>query len=417
MRVGKRVWSRLLGVEGAVVEDIEWTGTDLVARVRLRHQHRGRCPHCRRRCPRYDGGSGRRRWRSLDVGTTRVCVEAEAPRVSCPEHGVVVAAVPWARHNSDFTRAFEDQTAWMTTRTDRTSVSGLMRIAWATVGRIVVRVADEARSRRDMLAGLRRIGIDEVSFRKGHRYLTIVVDHDSGRLLWAREGRNDDTVRAFFDELGPERSAAIELVSADGGAWIHRVVAERCPKAVICLDPFHVVKWAGDALDQVRRDVWNELRRSGNKEVALALKRSRYALWKAPENLTERQTRKLASIQKTNAPLYRAYLLKEQLRETFKHSGYEATAMLHAWLAWASRSRLKPFVELARKVRRNLEPAVAVLLFGLTNARIEGVNTKIRLLHRLAFGFHSAGALIGLAMLRLGGLCPPLPGREAPTAT
>jgi transposase len=411
--LAKRLWLRLVGVEGAVVEDVDWDEEEgaVVVALRPRYDERNRCGECHRRSPRYDRGEGRRRWRAMDLGTVRLYVEGAARRVRCREHGVVVAAVPWARHDARFTRDFDDQAAWMTTHTDRSTVCKLLRISWPTIGRIIARVGNEARRRTDLLAGLRRIGIDEISFRKGHRYLTVVVDHDSGRLVWAREGRNDDTVRAFFDELGTERAKAIELVSADGGAWIHRVVKERCPSATICLDPFHVVKWAGDALDEVRREVWNQARRSGNKRLALDLKRSRYALWKAPENLTERQTEKLATIQRTNAPLYRAYLLKEQLRQVFRHKGYAATDLLHDWLAWASRSKLRPFVELARKIRRHLEPTVAVLLFGLTNARIESVNTKIRLLHRLAFGFHTAGAMIALAMLRLSGICPPLPGR------
>lgn len=411
--LGKRLWRRLVGVERAVVEAVDWDeGAEaVVVSLRPHADERHRCGECRCRSPRYDRGDGRRRWRAMDLGTVKVYVEGEAPRVRCRKHGVVVAAVPWARHGARSTRDFDDQAAWMTTHTDRTTVCRLLRISWPTVGRIIARVGDEARARVDLLAGLRRIGIDEISFRKGHRYLTVVVDHDSGRLVWAREGRNDDTVRAFFDELGAERAKRIELVSADGGAWIHRVVKERCPQATICLDPFHVVKWAGDALDQVRRKVWNEARRSGNKRLARELKGSRFALWKAKADLTERQEEKLASIQRTNAPLYRAYLLKEQLREVFRHKGYEATDLLHEWLAWASRSKLKAFVELARKIRRHLEPTVAVLLFGLTNARIESVNTKIRLLHRLAFGFHSAGAMIALAMLRLSGICPPLPGR------
>jgi transposase len=159
-----------------------------------------------------------------------------------PEHGVVVAQVPWARAGSGFTCEFEDQCGWLAVHTSRTAVSALMRVAWRTVGRIVERLTDEGLAGTDLLANLRRIGIDELSYRKGHKYLTVVVDHDSGRLVWMQPGRDAATVHRFFDALGPERSAALELVSADGALWIEEAVAKRAPQAVRCLDPFHVVQ-------------------------------------------------------------------------------------------------------------------------------------------------------------------------------
>jgi transposase len=336
-------------------------------------------------------------------------VEAEARRVRCPEHGVVVAAVPWARHRSSFTRAFEDQAAWLVVRTDKTTLSSLLRIAWRTVGAIIERVSAERAKLLDPLAELHRIGVDEISYRKGHRYLTIVVDHDSGRLVWAMPGRDAQTLEQFFDALGPERCGKIQLVSADAASWIKTVVAARCPSATLCLDPFHIVQWATDALDQVRRDVWNELRRSGAEELAKSLKNSRYALWKNPEDLTDLQSAKLADIQRTNQPLYRAYLMKEQLREVFKMKGWLGLVMLDKWISWAQRSRLAPFVKLAKSIRKHRYDIQSALLHGLSNARLEAANTKLRLLHRLAFGFHSPRPLIALAMLKLGGLCPPLP--------
>ena len=146
---------------------------------------------------------------------------------------------------------------------------------------------------------------------RGHKYLTVVVDHDRGVLLWAHPGRDQKTLERFFDRLGPERCAQITLVSADAAEWIANVVAERCANAELCMDPFHVVQWATAALDEVRREVWNAARRSGQKAVAKDLKGARYALSKNPEDLTVRQGARLASIAKTNHRLYRAYLLNE----------------------------------------------------------------------------------------------------------
>ncbi len=275
-----------------------------------------------------------------------------------------------------------------------------------------MRPGREWRATADPLAGLRRIGIDEISYRRGQRYIMGVIDHDSGRLVWAADGRDATVLGEFFTLLGTERCKKIALVSCDQGAWVRRAVGEHCPNAIVCMDPFHVVQLGTDALDVVRREVWNEARRQKDAAGAKWLKGARWALWKAPERLSERQRAKLAQIQKTNRDLYRAYLLKEHLRAVFHQDTPEAAiGLLDAWCSWARRSRLASFVKLARTIRRDRAAIVATLTHRLSNARMEAANTTIRLITRRAFGFHSAAALIALAMLTLGGLCPPLPGR------
>jgi transposase len=411
-----RLWKRLLGVEHTVIEQILYDedAQAVVALVRPTRSRRRRCGVCARRCPGYDQGEGRRRWRALDLGVTQAFLEADAPRVACSQHGVVVAGVPWARHGAGFTRAFEDTAAWLAVHTSRVAVAELLRITWRSVGRICGRVAAGQAATVDRLQGLRRIGIDEISHRKGQRYLTVVVDHGSGRLVWAAPGRDEGTLEGFFDLLGPQRCQQVELVSADAAGWVANVVARRCPAARICLDPFHIVAWATDALDAVRRDTWNAARKGGDATLAKELKGARFALWKNPADLTRRQHAKLARIAEVNRPLYRAYLLKEELRLVFRVKGPRAVALLDAWLCWARRCRIPAFVALAAKIARHRAGIVATLTEGLSNALVESVNTKIRLLTRVAFGFHSPDALIGLAMLALGGLCPNLTGRAQP---
>jgi transposase len=333
-----RVWQRLLGLERAVVEEVEFdpVGGVLVVHARPAARGRRRCGVCGRRCPGYDRGQGRRRWRALDLGTIMAFVEAEAPRVRCVEHAVVVAAVPWARHGAGHTRAFDDTVAWLVTRTARSTVRQLTRIAWSTVGAILARVGADIDTRVDRLANLRRIGIDEISYKRGHHYLTVVVDHDTGRLVWAAAGRDKATLRRFFDELGEDRCGLITHVTADAAGWIAAVVAERAPGAVRCADPFHVVAWATHELDLVRRRVWNQARATpggiGRRPLgrspesagdARKLQRSRFALWKNPEDLTDRQRAKLAWIVTASPQLHRAYLLKEGLRSVFAVGGEE----------------------------------------------------------------------------------------------
>ncbi|MFE7395070.1 ISL3 family transposase [Streptomyces sp. NPDC057582] len=418
-----RIWARLLGVEKTVIEQVEAeeTGTGgeggeeilIVVCARPARGRRLRCGVCGRRCARYDKGEGRRRWRALDLGTLRAVIEADAPRVSCPEHGVTVAQVPWARHGAGHTYAFDATAAWLATCCSKTTVVQLLRIGWRTVGNICARVWVDVEAGVDLFAGLRRIGIDEISYKKRHKYLTIVVDHDSGRLVWAAAGRDKDTVHAFFDALGDARAAEITHVSADGAEWIDAVVAARCPDAVRCMDPFHVVKWATDALDTVRRDVWNAERGGKGRTTtgSKSLKRARFALWKNPEDLTAGQQAQLAFIARAHPLLHRAYLLKEGLRMALKQ-GCETAAMLWDWVLWARRCRIPAFVDLQRAIVRHWDAIIAAAEYGLSNGLIESTNTKIRLITRVAFGFKSPDALIALAMLSLGGHRPQLPGRQ-----
>ena len=237
--------------------------------------------------------------------------------------------------------------------------------------------------------------------------------------MWAAPGRDKATLEAFFDALGEQRCAQITHVSADGADWISTVVADRCPNAVRCADPFHIVKWATEALDEVRRQAWNQARgavhqrRAGRASGhAKALKHARYALWKNPENLTARQQAKLAWVAKTDPRLHRAYLLKEGLRLVFQLPYDEAVEALQVWIGWARRCRIPAFVELQRRIVKHKASILAAIEHGLSNGRIESVNTKIRLITRIAFGFRSPEALIALAMLNLGGHKPILPGRK-----
>ena len=359
-------------------------------------------------------------------------MEADAPRVTCRDHGVVVASVPWARHDAGHTRAFDEQVAWLATKTSKTAVTELMRVAWRTVGSIVERVWDDTEGLFDRFADLTRIGIDEISYKRGHKYLTVVVDHGSGRLVWAAPGRDTATLTAFFDALGEDRCALFTHVSADGASWIANAVRGKCPNAILCADPFHIVKWATDALDTVRRQTWTAVRKQAKTNDArrprgrprsdaparpdtanaTGIKRCRYALLRNPDTLSCKQVIQLDWVVRTHPDLARAYYLKEGLRVIFKLPLDEATEALDKWISWARRSRIDAFVKLQRSIVAHRDAILASIEHGLSNGRIESMNTKIRLITRIAFGFASPDALIALAMLSLGGHRPALPGRK-----
>ena len=360
-----------------------------------------RCSVCKRKVEAcYD--ERERRWRHLDVGGIMAQLRYSLRRVSCERCGVVVEDVPWAESDSRFSLPMEEHVAYHAQRTDRTTVTKLLRIAWRTVGTIVRRFVERHRERAgDPLDGLRIIGVDELSYRRHHQYVTTVVDHERGVVVWAGEGKSAETLNAFFKALGAERCARLEAVTIDmSGAYI-KAVSEASPQAQIIFDRFHVQRLAHDAVDEVRRE---EVR---NAEAAdkPKLKGTRWPLQKNPWNLTGFEKAKLVTLEQTNAPIYRAYLLKESLLAVLQGRQVNvASRKLDEWLAWARDSALAPFIKLASTIDQHRDGILAYVRTRLNNGRIEGLNGKARVITRRAFGFHSASALIAMLFLCCGGV-------------
>ena len=429
----KHLIRTLVGTEKIVVETTVTepkTGANIIiAHLPRKEQHK--CGICCKKCLPYDRGRGKRRWRCPDVGANMAYIEAESPRVCCPEHGVVTAAVPWARHHSRFCKNFEDTVTWLAVHSSKKAVAELMRIEWHTVGEICSRVYRElekaAPSRFD---GLVNIGIDETSYKKGHKYMTVVINHDTASVIWCQIGCGEEVLAGFFKQLTEEQRACIRCVSADGARWIAACIGKYCPNAERCVDPFHVVSWATEALDEERRKVWSELNREAKnapkrekgrpakdekvnpeKEKAKSVKRIRYALLKNPEDLTENQQSQLEFLTNANPKLYRAYLLKENLRLALKAGANEIEKTLLKWMAWAQRCRIPGFRELRKKIQRNFTAIVAATTHRLSNARMEATNNKIKLGIRTAFGFRNTCNLLDMVMLTCSAIHPALPGR------
>ncbi len=421
----KSVWERACGLTRTVVDAVVFDDEvdAVVVSVRPVARARSRCGLCGRRSPGYDVGDGRRRWRALDLGTTKVFLEAAAPRVRCRTHGVTVAAVPWARHGAGHTRDFDDLAAWLAVRTSKSAVMELLRVAWRTVGSIVTRVNADIDATVDRLDGLRRIGIDEISYKRGHRYLIVVVDHDSGRLVWAGPGRNDAALHVFFDQLGPERCRAADPRFGRHGrldrpgrrpACAERVAQRR---SVPC-------RRVGDRSARYRtppsvepsprpaphpRSQTSPARATGD---AHHIARSRYALWKNPGDLTSRQRHQLDWIAKTDPRLWRAYLLKEGLRYVFAVKGDEGKHALDQWTSWARRSRIPAFVHLQRKIAKHRPAIDAALETGLSQGLIESTNTRSDSSPASRSGSTDTNHSSRSRCSRLGSHPPRLPGRE-----
>ena len=254
---------------------------------------------------------------------------------------------------------------------------------------------------------LRCIGIDEFSYRKNHRYITTVVDHDRQRVIWTGKGRSSKTLNEFFDLVGEKNLKKIKHVTMDMAGGYIKAVTERLPDAEIVFDRFHVQKLVSEALDKVRR---NQVRETEDPQEAKKVKKSRFPLLKNPWNLTPKEKNKLATIQQSNKPLYRAYLLKEALAAPLDYrQPKRAREALDNWLAWASRSKLKPFITVARTIRKYKEAILAYIKERHTNARVEGINNRLRMIARRAFGFHSQEALSSMLFLCGGGIELSLP--------
>jgi transposase len=397
------LFNKLLNLQGLWVIGFRFEGDDLVLSIRPRHRLLT-CPHCG--TSRSGKVSERcRRWRHLGIWSRVVWLEGPIRRLLCREcERTVTEAVPWARHGSDFTRPFEDAVGLLAQRTDKTAVSQLFGISWVTVGSIAERLVDELLD-PERLSRLRRIGVDEISFRKRHRYLTVVTDHDTGDVVWVTEGKTSDVLKAFFESLPVEVRNAIEIVTMDMSQAYQKAVRETLPNATIAFDHFHIAKLANEALSEVRRELARDARTS-DPERGKAIKGMRWLTSYRLENLPDKYTERLASL-RPESQLGRAYLMKEQLLEILRHRGSHVVDHVRSWASWVSRSRLAPFVRLGRTVRTHLAGIAAFVENRITNARAEGINNKIRLLSHRAFGFHSAAPLIATVYLCCGGIRLP----------
>jgi transposase len=399
----------MLGLPGAWVRDVEFAEREMVVTVALRRK-RPVCSSCGARGLKIKDHRVRR-WRHLDVGGLRCVIECRLRRLYCPGCGDLPEHVEWARGGARYTRDFDDLTAWLAQQMSQTQVTRLMRVAWETVGKILERVvADKLDKGR--LDGLELIGVDEVSYGADHKFLTCVANHESGGIVWATEGRNAASLQAFFDGLTDEQKASIKAVSIDMSAGYEKAIRadEGVPHAQVVFDPFHVVQLGGKAVDQVRRDEYNKHGRSSSGEGKW-IKGTRYSLLKDTAKQTPKQLLKLAEVVTTNRRMYRAFLLYGELRYSYRLPKHEAAERLDAWLAWASRSRLKPFVKLARTIRKHKTGVLAAIELGISNGRLEALNSKVRLLSHRAYGFHSADALIAMIYLCCAGIQIALPHR------
>jgi transposase len=456
-------FSRLVCLPGVWVRDVRFEPSRVIVEVALRRS-RLACPECGYSTgARKDTRPENSVWRHLDLGVWRLEVHCRRRRLWCPEHGARTEGVPFARPGSEFTRDFECLVAWLAARTDKTTIKRMLRIDWDTVGRIIKRVCDDELD-PDRLTGLFDIGIDEVSWKRQHNYLTLVADHDRRQVVWGCEGKGQAAADEFFAELDPPtedprpehagqlscepepaimvpfgpcptvppghgingawlqagseldpqvfaRACRLHAVSMDMTGGYAKSVRRHAPQATICIDPYHVVQLANQALDEVRRGYWNELRSLGDQDTAKRFKDARWSLLKKPEKLTDKQATTLARLKAAGGEVWRAYTLKEAVRGIFEAglSLEDVTHLIDRLLSRLSRCRLAPFVKLGKTIRKHRDGILAAIGLGINQGRTEALNNKVRLITRRAYGFHSAKAALALVLLTCGPITLHLP--------
>lgn len=393
------VFNRILAIPGATVAGVELSPGGIVVHLRPRF----RLLHCscgQRLRGRYDQRI--RRWRHIDIAGMAVWLQAGVRRLRCPKCGVRTEQVPWAGPGARHSNDLEHLVLWLAQRMDRTAVAALVGISWKAVTAIISR---GVRQRLDpsRLDGLRRIGVDEVRFRY-RRFLTMVVDHDTGSVVWVAEGKNAAALEDFYAAIGAAGRAAIEAVSMDFGKAYQAATSQRIPEAQICIDPFHVVQLANRAVVSSLR--W--AKQTGTLQRGVRSARLHQALQKPVGRLSEAEHALVAGLRRERSVAWRAYEIKEDLRGLYSRvDPAAASAYLTRWLRRVARSRIPPMIAFARLVAQHFEQIVASVQLGITNARLEGTASKVRLINHRGYGHHSIAALAAMIYLCCGAINLP----------
>jgi len=383
----KTVLNRVHKIKGFVYEKVRFTDDQIEVRVRPRRGRRPICSGCGQPGPGYDTLEARH-FHFVPLWAIPVILVYAMRRVACPRCGVTVEYVPWGDGKRQLTRAYAVFLATWARRLSWKEVSVIFRVSWEKVYRSVAWVVDYGLAHRS-LDGITAIGVDEVQFQKGHRYLTVVYQINAGsrRLLWVGQDRTARTLLRFFKLLGRERTAAIEFVCSDMWRPYLKVIAKKAGQAIHILDRFHIVAKLNKALDEIRAAEAKQLARQGYETV---LKHSRWCFLKREENLTDTQQVKLDDLLQYDLKSVRGYLLKQSFGLLWEYvSPYWAGRFLDGWVTRAMRSRLEPIKKVARSIRKHRE-----LILNWFKAKkqfnsgiVEGLNYRIKLTIRKAYGY------------------------------
>lgn len=347
--------------------------------------HQVECPECQRSCSIKDLRE-ERRWRHLDTMQFQTVIKSRVPRSECPEHGVKTIAVPWAGPNSRFTLLFERFAIdVMIAAKSIQSAASLLGLSWDQVHHIQARAVERGLSRRK-LDDIKRVGIDEKSFLKGHKYASLMVDIDGARILDVVQDRTLEAAEQLWQKLPEEVRGGIDAVAMDMWDAFITSTKKHAPQADIVHDKFHISKYLGVAVDKVRRAEHKSFLKEGDE----TLKGAKYLFLKNPENMSEQEKDRFKSLHMDNLKAGRAWSIKETFSEFWTYS-YQTSAekFFKRWYWWATHSRLKPMVDVAKLMKRHLSNILTYLRHQITNAMMEGFNSKIQSIKANARGYRN----------------------------
>jgi transposase len=358
------------------------------------------CPTCGATdCPAYD--TERKTWRHLNFFQHQAYLSARVPRIRCDTCGIKQANVPWARPDSGFTLLFEAMVMTMASAMPVRAVARIVGEHDTRLWRMVHHYVDQALARTDA-SDVTQIAIDETAARRGHDYITLFVDIDRARVLFATEGRDANTVAAFANDLAAHGgdAEAIEEVCIDMSPAFIKGVAESLPNATITFDKFHAVKIINDAVDHVRR--------AEQKQQSM-LRGTRYIWLRNPDNLSDRQRRTLENLPTRHLKTARAYQIRLAFQDFYDQPPAEATSYLKKWYFWATHSRLEPIIDAAHTVKRHWDGILRWFDSKIANGLIEGINSLVQAAKAKARGYRSIRNLKAMVYLLAGKLDLRLP--------
>jgi len=359
------------------------------------------CPHCGAAdCPAYD--TERMSWRHLNFFQHQAYLNARVPRVRCDKCGVKKVGVPWARPDSGFTLLFEALLMTMVSAMPVNTVAKMIGEHDTRLWRVLHHYVDQARARTNA-TDVTRVAIDETAARRGHDYITLFVDIDRARVVFATEGKDADTVATFADDLAAHGgdAKAISEVCIDISPAFIKGTAEHLPNAAVTFDKFHAVKIVNDAVDQVRR---------AEQKAQSLLRGTRYIWLRNPTTLSDRQRATLDALSTRHLKTARAYQIRPAFQDLYDQPSAAAGAgFLKQWYFWATHSRLEPMIEAARTVKRHCDGILRWFDSKIANGLIEGINSLVQAAKAKARGYRSTRNLKAIVYLLAGKLNLTLP--------
>ena len=401
----KELFSAALGIEEPVyIEAIEFDGSSGELHIKMNFRRGGRfaCAECGAgNLPVHDTVD--KVWRHLNFFQYKCFIHMRTPRTICPDCGQRLWLPPWARRQSGFTLLFEALVMALAKEMPVSKIGELVGEHDTRIWRIIFGYVSRAYAKKNF-AGAKNIGVDETSAKKGHNYVTLFADMDCGEVLFATEGKDGQTMKAFIEELPSHEAEAkqVKELAMDMSPAFIAGAANFLPEAAITFDRFHVMKFLNAAVDSVRRQ---EVKQNP------LLRKTRYIWLKNPCNLSEGQQKQLATLSKENLKTARAYQLKQTFQDIYFYIKEPAAAAeaLEKWLKWADRSKLPPMRKFAKMVKRHKAGILRFFQTRLTSGMMEGINSRVQEIKRRARGFRNIRNFIAMIYLEAAGLDLALP--------